>query len=163
MSTTSSQMDTSPTAEPRADALPDNWLDTLVGYALRRAQLQVFQHLVGKLAEHDLRPAQFTAMVIIEREPGLMQADLARQLAIEPPQLVPLLNKLESRGLAQRVRGVQDKRAYGVFLTKAGTALLGQLKAIAVASDEEATSALDEDERAQLLHLLHKVTRQGIL
>jgi len=163
MSTTSSQMDTSPTAEPRADALPDNWLDTLVGYALRRAQLQVFQHLVGKLAEHDLRPAQFTAMVIIEREPGLMQADLARQLAIEPPQLVPLLNKLESRGLAQRVRGVQDKRAYGVFLTKAGTALLGQLKAIAVASDEEATSALDEDERAQLLHLLHKVTRQGVL
>ncbi|MDQ7984015.1 MarR family transcriptional regulator [Pseudomonas sp. G34] len=156
-------MDTSPTAEPRADALPDNWLDTLVGYALRRAQLQVFQHLVGKLAEHDLRPAQFTAMVIIEREPGLMQADLARQLAIEPPQLVPLLNKLESRGLAQRVRGVQDKRAYGVFLTKAGTALLGQLKAIAVASDEEATSALDEDERAQLLHLLHKVTRQGVL
>lgn len=163
MSTTSSQMDTSPTAEPRADALPDNWLDTLVGYALRRAQLQVFQHLVGKLAEHDLRPAQFTAMVIIEREPGLMQADLARQLAIEPPQLVPLLNKLESRGLAQRVRGVQDKRAYGVFLTKAGNALLGQLKAIAVASDEEATSALDEDERAQLLHLLHKVTRQGVL
>ena len=163
MSTTSSQMDTSPTAEPRADALPDNWLDTLVGYALRRAQLQVFQHLVGKLAEHDLRPAQFTAMVIIDNEPGLMQADLARQLAIEPPQLVPLLNKLESRGLAQRVRGVQDKRAYGVFLTKAGTALLGQLKAIAVASDEEATSALDEDERAQLLHLLHKVTRQGIL
>lgn len=163
MSTTSSQMDTSPTAEPRADALPDNWLDTLVGYALRRAQLQVFQHLVGKLAEHDLRPAQFTAMVIIEREPGLMQADLARQLAIEPPQLVPLLNKLESRGLAQRVRGVQDKRAYGVFLTKAGTALLGQLKAIAVASDEEATSALNENERAQLLHLLHKVTRQGVL
>ena len=99
MSTTSSQMDTSPTA----DALPENWLDTLVGYALRRAQLQVFQHLVGKLAEHDLRPAQFTAMVIIEREPGLMQADLARQLAIEPPQLVPLLNKLESRGLAQRL------------------------------------------------------------
>ncbi len=163
MSTTSSQMDTSPTAKPRADALPDNWLDTLVGYALRRAQLQVFQHLVGKLAEHDLRPAQFTAMVIIEREPGLMQADLARQLAIEPPQLVPLLNKLESRGLAQRVRGVQDKRAYGVFLTKAGTALLGQLKAIAVASDEEATAALDDDERAQLLHLLHKVTRQGVL
>ncbi|SHM72450.1 MarR family winged helix-turn-helix transcriptional regulator [Phytopseudomonas punonensis] len=159
MSNTSSQMDTSPQATPGGAALPDSWLDTLVGYALRRAQLKVFQHLVGKLAEHDLRPAQFTAMVIIESEPGLMQADLARQLAIEPPQLVPLLNKLESRGLAQRVRGVQDKRAYGVFLTKAGIALLGQLKAIAIASDEEATSALDEDERAQLLRLLHKVTR----
>ncbi|MFB4370738.1 MULTISPECIES: MarR family winged helix-turn-helix transcriptional regulator [unclassified Pseudomonas] len=150
-------MDTSPATSAPGDALPDSWLDTLVGYALRRAQLKVFQHLVGNLAEHDLRPAQFTAMVIIDNEPGLMQADLARQLAIEPPQLVPLLNKLESRGLAQRVRGVQDKRAYGVFLTKAGIALLGKLKAIAVASDEAATAALDEDERAQLLRLLHKV------
>ncbi|WP_051424596.1 MarR family winged helix-turn-helix transcriptional regulator [Pseudomonas sp. URMO17WK12:I4] len=150
-------MDTSPLPQNGGDALPDNWLDTLVGYALRRAQMKVFQHLVGNLAEHDLRPAQFTAMVIIDNEPGLMQADLARQLAIEPPQLVPLLNKLESRGLAQRVRGVQDKRAYGVFLTKAGIALLGKLKAIAVASDEAATATLDEDERAQLLRLLHKV------
>ncbi|WP_256354940.1 MarR family winged helix-turn-helix transcriptional regulator [Pseudomonas sp. sia0905] len=152
-------MDTSPATSAPGDALPDSWLDTLVGYALRRAQLKVFQHLVGNLAEHDLRPAQFTAMVIIDNEPGLMQADLARQLAIEPPQLVPLLNKLESRGLAQRVRGVQDKRAYGVFLTKAGIALLGKLKAIAVASDEAATAALDEDERAQLRRLLHKVNR----
>ncbi|WP_147177537.1 MarR family winged helix-turn-helix transcriptional regulator [Pseudomonas sp. AG1028] len=150
-------MDISPLPQSGGDELPDNWLDTLVGYALRRAQMKVFQHLVGNLAEHDLRPAQFTAMVIIDNEPGLMQADLARQLAIEPPQLVPLLNKLESRGLAQRVRGVQDKRAYGVFLTKAGIALLGKLKAIAVASDEAATAALDEDERAQLLRLLHKV------
>ncbi len=157
MSNTSSQMDILPLPQSGGDALPDNWLDTLVGYALRRAQMKVFQHLVGNLAEHDLRPAQFTAMVIIDNEPGLMQADLARQLAIEPPQLVPLLNKLESRGLAQRVRGVQDKRAYGVFLTKAGIALLGKLKAIAVASDEAATAALDEDERAQLLRLLHKV------
>ncbi|TWE01408.1 MarR family transcriptional regulator [Pseudomonas sp. AG1028] len=157
MSNTSSQMDISPLPQSGGDELPDNWLDTLVGYALRRAQMKVFQHLVGNLAEHDLRPAQFTAMVIIDNEPGLMQADLARQLAIEPPQLVPLLNKLESRGLAQRVRGVQDKRAYGVFLTKAGIALLGKLKAIAVASDEAATAALDEDERAQLLRLLHKV------
>ncbi|MBV7563504.1 MarR family transcriptional regulator [Pseudomonas sp. sia0905] len=159
MSNGSSQMDTSPATSAPGDALPDSWLDTLVGYALRRAQLKVFQHLVGNLAEHDLRPAQFTAMVIIDNEPGLMQADLARQLAIEPPQLVPLLNKLESRGLAQRVRGVQDKRAYGVFLTKAGIALLGKLKAIAVASDEAATAALDEDERAQLRRLLHKVNR----
>ncbi|WP_139315695.1 MarR family winged helix-turn-helix transcriptional regulator [Pseudomonas sp. PA27(2017)] len=150
-------MDTSPATSAPGDALPDSWLDTLVGYALRRAQLKVFQHLVGNLAQHDLRPAQFTAMVIIDNEPGLMQADLARQLAIEPPQLVPLLNKLESRGLAQRVRGVQDKRAYGVFLTKAGIALLGQLKAIAVASDEAATAALDDDERNQLLRLLHKI------
>ncbi|WP_462383014.1 MarR family winged helix-turn-helix transcriptional regulator [Pseudomonas sp. Marseille-QA0892] len=140
-------------------ATPSPWLDNLVGYALRRAQMKVFQHLVDQLSQHDLRPAQFTAMAIIEQEPGLMQADLARKLAIEPPQLVLLLNKLESRGLAERVRAKQDKRSYGLYLSKEGKALLRKLKKLAEASDSKATEPLDEDERAHLLALLHKINR----
>ncbi|UFH51253.1 MarR family winged helix-turn-helix transcriptional regulator [Pseudomonas sp. KNUC1026] len=134
-----------------------SFLDSLVGYALRRAQLKVFQHLVGSLAEHDLRPAELTALAIIQDEPGLMQAELARQLAIDPPQLVPLLNKLEKRGLAERVRAQQDKRAYGVFLTAEGQALLEPLKALAAQSDLAATAPLTDSEREQLLALLHKI------
>jgi hypothetical protein len=38
--------------------------------------------------------------------------------------------------------------------------VLKQLKEIAAASDREATAALDDGERQQLLHLLHKVYRQ---
>ena len=140
-------------------ATPSPWLDNLVGYALRRAQMKVFQHLVEQLAQHDLRPAQFTAMAIIEQEPGLMQADLARKLAIEPPQLVLLLNKLESRGLAERVRAKQDKRSYGLYLSKEGKALLRKLNKLAEASDATATEPLDDDERAQLLALLQKINR----
>lgn len=139
-----------------------SFLDSLVGYALRRAQLKLFQHLVGGLAEFDLRPAEFTAMVIMQSEPGLMQADLARQLAIEPPQLVPMLNKLEKRGLAERVRASQDKRAYGLYLTAEGQALLEPLKALAVESDQIATSTLSDEERSQLLTLLHKVNAAPI-
>lgn len=134
-----------------------SFLDSLVGYALRRAQLKVFQHLVGSLAGHDLRPAELTALAIIQDEPGLMQAELARQLAIDPPQLVPLLNKLEKRGLAERVRAQQDKRAYGVFLTPGGQALLEPLKALAAQSDLAATAPLSDSEREQLLVLLHKI------
>lgn len=33
-----------------------------------------------------------------------MQADLAKTLAIEPPQAVLMVNKLEARGLAMRIR-----------------------------------------------------------
>lgn len=61
-----------------------------------------------------------------------MQTDLARALAIEPPQVVPLLNKLESRALAVRVRCKPDKRSYGIFLSKTGETLLKALKEIAV-------------------------------
>jgi len=135
----------------------DAALDELIGYAMRRAQLKLFQNLIGRLAEHDLRPAQFSALAIIEQNPGLMQAELAKALSIEPPQVVPLLNKLENRALAVRVRCKPDKRSYGIFLSKTGETLLKELKLIAAESDKEATSALDSQEREELLRLLKKV------
>ncbi|MCK9799360.1 MarR family transcriptional regulator [Pseudomonas chlororaphis] len=135
----------------------DSALDDLIGYAMRRAQLKLFQNLISRLSAHDLRPAQFSALAIIEQNPGLMQADLARALAIEPPQVVPLLNKLEERALAVRVRCKPDKRSYGIFLSKTGETLLKELKQIAAQSDLDATAALDEQEREQLLRLLKKV------
>ncbi|MCI0996214.1 MarR family transcriptional regulator [Pseudomonas corrugata] len=135
----------------------DSALDDLIGYALRRAQLKLFQNLISQLAVHDLRPAQFSALAIIDQNPGLMQADLAKALAIEPPQVVPLLNKLESRALAVRVRCKPDKRSYGIFLSKTGETLLKELKQIAAQSDLDSTAALSGAEREELLRLLKKV------
>ncbi|MFZ6048765.1 MarR family winged helix-turn-helix transcriptional regulator [Pseudomonas sp. CR3202] len=148
-------VDTTPTM------VVDTSLDELIGYAMRRAQLKVFQHLINKLSDYDLRPAQFSALAIIDQNPGLMQADLARALAIEPPQLVPLMNKLESRALAVRVRCKPDKRSYGIFLSKAGEQLLKELKQVAYESDIASTAALSEDERGELLRLLRKVYRES--
>lgn len=146
-----------PPANAEVQAPLDSALDELIGYAMRRAQLKLFQNLIGQLSTHDLRPAQFSALAIIDSNPGLMQADLARALAIEPPQVVPLLNKLESRALAVRVRCKPDKRSYGIFLSKTGETLLKELKQIAAQSDVDATSALSIEEREELLRLLKKV------
>ncbi|MEE4947236.1 MarR family transcriptional regulator [Pseudomonas alliivorans] len=146
------------TAQVTEASLPmDSALDDLIGYAMRRAQLKLFQNLIARLSSHDLRPAQFSALAIIDKNPGLMQADLARALAIEPPQVVPLLNKLESRALAVRLRCKPDKRSYGIFLSKTGETLLKELKQIAAESDLDSTSALNSQEREELLRLLKKV------
>ena len=142
---------------PALEAAADIVLDDLIGYALRRAQIQVFQHLVEQLNEFDLRPAQFSALAIIDQNPGPTQTELARILAIEPPQVVPMVNKLEERGLALRVRCKADKRSYGLFLSKAGKTLLERLKQVAAQSDIDASANLDAAEREQLLRLLQKV------
>jgi DNA-binding MarR family transcriptional regulator len=137
-------------------------LDDLIGYALRRAQIQIFQHLVEQLNEFELRPAQFSALAIIEKTPGVTQTALARILAIEPPQVVPMVNKLEERGLALRVRCKPDKRSYGLFLSKAGEVLLKHLKQVAAQSDIDASANLDTQERKQLLRLLQKVYSEKV-
>lgn len=152
-------MSRKPKATPPQD-LPeplDSALNNLVGYVMRRVQMKITQHLSNRLEEHDIRPAQFTALSIIEQSPGLMQADLAKALAIEPPQAVLMINKLEERGLAMRVRSNPDKRSYGLFLSKAGELLLKQLKEVVRQSDRESTASLTDAEREQLLQLLAKL------
>ena len=134
-------------------------LDNLIGYALRRAQIKVFQHFVEQLAEYDLRPAQFSALAIIAQNPGPTQTELAKALAIEPPQVVQMVNKLEKAGLALRIRSKADKRSYGLYLSKAGEKLLARLQEVAASSDEASTASLDNVERAELLRLLQKVYR----
>ena len=132
-------------------------LDELLGYALRRAQIQVFQHFVEQLSEFGLRPAQFSALAIIHKNPGPTQTELARALAIEPPQVVPMVNKLEDMGLALRIRSKVDKRSYGLYLSKAGEQLLKKLKTVAAESDTASTANLSAQEREQLLGLLRKI------
>lgn len=152
-------MKTSPAIQSGADSSETSAptdLNDLVGYALRRVQMKVFQHLVDCLTPYDLRPAQFSALAIIAQNPGPTQAELAKALNIEPPQVVPLLNKLEEAGLALRIRSKADKRSYGLYLSKAGERLLKTLYGIAEESDRAATASLDDDERQQLLTLLRK-------
>tara|TARA_R110000824_G_scaffold393237_2_gene592193 strand:+ start:92609 stop:93112 length:504 start_codon:yes stop_codon:yes gene_type:complete len=132
-------------------------LEKRLGYALRRAQLAVFKHFNEAMQEYEIRPAQFSSLVVIEGYPGITQTTLAKVLDIDPPRIVSLINNLEERGLALRVRCKRDKRSHGIFLSKKGEALTEQLKELAEQSDINATQSLSDIERRQLLSLLVKI------
>lgn len=157
----SGQLNTASIDSADNETQPAGVLDTLIGYALKRAHVHLNKKLVAKLNEYDLRPSQFAALVTIEQNPGLTQADLGNQLFIEPPQVVTLVNKLEKMGLAMRVRCKPDKRSYGIFLSKSGEQMLVRLKSDAKDIDIAGTANLSDTERSQLLGLLQKVYRSG--
>ena len=49
------------------------YLDGLLGYRLRRAQLAVFQDFITSMRDYDLRPAQFSVLAIIRAHPELFE------------------------------------------------------------------------------------------
>ncbi len=51
---------------------------------------------------------------------GVRQKELATALSIEGPTLVRLLDNLERRGLIERREDETDRRARGIYLTRAG-------------------------------------------
>jgi DNA-binding MarR family transcriptional regulator len=144
--------------EPAAELVIDGSpLAGLVGYAVRRVQLALFQDIVNVLQSHKIRPAQFSVMALLEANPGVTQSSLAQALGVDPPRMVNLIHDLEEQGLALRVRCKQDRRSHGVFLSKKGETLLAELKTLVEASDRHMTHRLSAAEREQLLELLGRV------
>lgn len=107
-------------AEPAsvADAVPP--LDTIIGYKLRRAQLAVFQDFAESFSRMKLRPAEFSALALIARQPGSKQSEIAEALGVKPANLVALMDGLEKRGLAERRKTDADRRSYSLYLTSKG-------------------------------------------
>lgn len=100
------------------------YLDGLLGYSLRRAQLAVFQDFLVKMKDFDLRPAQFSVLAIIQANPGLKQSRVSEALGINRANFVALLDELEQRKLARRAPAASDRRSNALYLTPKGEAFL---------------------------------------
>ncbi len=106
-----------------------------LGYFLRRAQVAVFQDFIRTLGNIDIRPAQYSVLIVIGANTGLSQADVAQSLGIERARLVRLLDRLERRGLMRRLPSRVDRRSHVLKLTAAGRQLLKRAKALAAAHE----------------------------
>ena len=95
-------------------------LPGLVGYALRRAQVAVFQDFYASFASVALRPAEFSVLLVIHRNPGLRQRQIGDALSIKPPNFAVLLGRLVARGLAERRASLTSRRSVALHLTPGG-------------------------------------------
>lgn len=132
-------------------------LPGLAGYALRRSQIAVFQDFMRSMGETGIRPAQYSILTVIARNPGLKQAAVSDSLGIERARLVLVLNELEERGLAKRVLSTTDRRSHALFLTKEGETLLADLDRRVAEHESRLTAKLGQAGQRQLLDLLSKL------
>src|SRR3974390_3038237 len=73
-------------------------LSDLLGYALKRAQLRLYEDFLKCVAPLQLTPAQFSVLLLLENNPGRHQTEVAGALGILRPNFVAMLDGLESRG-----------------------------------------------------------------
>lgn len=112
-------------------------LADLLGYSLKRAQLKVFDDFLRCMAPLQLTPAQFSVLLLLDRNPGRNQTEIANTLGILRPNFVSLLDALESRDLLTRMRSPSDRRSHVLLLTDKGRATLARAKKL-VATRHEA-------------------------
>jgi DNA-binding MarR family transcriptional regulator len=105
-------------------------LDGILGYRLRRAQLAVFAEFATAFRELAIRPADYSALVVIADNPGRRQADLALALTMQRANLVALIDGLEARGLVERRPVAGDRRSNALFLTSEGEAFTARARVV---------------------------------
>jgi DNA-binding MarR family transcriptional regulator len=120
-------------------------LDQRLGYKLRRAQIAVFQTFFEAVAAHDIRPAQYSVLTIIEHNPGLSQTQVARALGIKTANFVAMIKALEKRGLISRQPVEHNRRAHELFITPEGKVLAEKLHTLTNDAEERIKNHLGSD------------------
>lgn len=145
-----------PDASP---AVQLGYLDGLLGYRLRRAQLALFQDFLVQMKAFDLRPAQFSVLAIIQANPGLKQSRVSEALGINRANFVALLDELEQRKLARRAPAKSDRRSNALYLTPEGEAFLAKaFRHLQAHHEHRLDDILGSADKQRLLALLAKLS-----
>ena len=129
-------------------------LPLLLGYRLRRAQQAVFRDFAASV--HGLSPGRVGLLITIEANPGMTQSRLAEMVGRDRSTMAGVLDELEAKALIERRRGA-DRRTNGLWLTRAGRALLGRAVREIAAHERRIAARLNAAERKQLLDLLGRI------
>jgi len=138
----------------KREALDFGVLNGHLGYFLHRLQIELFKDFIGSLSAFDLRPAQYSVLVLIGTNPGRSQMQIGDALNIERARLTKMLNELETREWVQRLPAVNDGRSHALFLTVEGKKSLDLIKTLASNHETHVARLIGQKRRRQLMELL---------
>ena len=116
---------------PDADIIMDSMADELIGYNLKRSYLIVRNAAEGVLAPLGLRVVSMTALSLIVDNPGIAPSQIADALQMERPNIVVIIDDLETRQLTREaLLGVMNRHPDLVALYCAGGGMEGVIAAL---------------------------------
>ncbi len=134
-----------------ADAHAIQAVTTRVSMASRRS-------LAGELVKFNLTIPQWTALRALKQytRPGCTLNELAEAANQVPATMTGIVDRLVERGLVERQRDTQDRRALRLFLTDGGDNLLDQIDALQNAQVRKVMEHFSKAERMEFIRLMNQ-------
>ena len=121
-------------------------------YAASRETIKLYR---PHLDELNLTYTQYIAMMLLWEYKAMTVKEIGSHLYLDSGTLTPLLKKLETKGIINRIRSTKDERNLNVSLTDEGRAL--QDKAAGIPMELGKCNPLSLEETVTLYHLLYKM------
>ncbi|MFI2371594.1 MarR family winged helix-turn-helix transcriptional regulator [Streptomyces sp. NPDC018833] len=129
-----------------------------VGYRLKRASAALRSAMDKALREHDLTVPQYSCLELLDEQPGLSNADLARGTFVTRQSANVVLRGLKDAGLITRPTTTDHGRALPVHLTPAGQQRLHAARSTVYAIEERMIKSIPVRRLTALLADLDTMT-----
>ena len=108
---------------------------------------------------HGITRTQYNVLRILRGagEDGHPRCEIARRMVERAPDITRLIDRLEERGLAERVRSQEDRRLSVTRITEGGTALLAQVEPVLRDWEKRLSARLSGPELRELSRLCELV------
>lgn len=136
------------------DSIDYGMLDHLIGYRLRRAQMNFFSNFASVCSDLGISPGLFAVLEIVQVNPGLTQTAVAQALGNDRSAMVSAVDRLEQMNLIERRPSKRDRRSYALYLTDHGEQFHQQLRERVRTHEDELSACLKPGERDWLLEVL---------
>jgi DNA-binding MarR family transcriptional regulator len=132
-----------------------------VGYLMRQILSSILTLADRRLAEHDLTHAQWVPLFKLAHGECSTMAELARALQLDPAAMTRALDRLEAKGLVQRVRSSSDRRVLNLELTDTGRQLAAVVPSVLSDILNLHLEGFSHDEWRTLVDLLRRMRANG--
>jgi DNA-binding MarR family transcriptional regulator len=109
------------------------------------------------IAAEGLKLVQLAVLAATADYGPVAQADLGRRLAVDPKDMVVILNHLQEAVFVLRTPDPADRRKNAITITPEGEAVLARCVALAESANAELLAPLSPTEQRQLTALLSRV------
>ena len=129
---------------------------TNVVYVIKQLELALRPRFLAACAEAGMTAAQYTALTVLERRPGITSSELARRSFVRAQTMAATIDPLLEAGLVRREHDPQHGRRMLLSLTDAGAQAIAALDPQVARVEELLLADFDEQERATFIDLLRR-------
>jgi DNA-binding MarR family transcriptional regulator len=134
-----------------------------IGYRLFNLMQQMRREVERRMAQHGLTDAQWKPLWMVGIGRATTAIELAREMDIDAGAITRMLDRLETKGLIERVRSEADRRVVHLRLTAAGDAVAKKVPFVLASVNNDFLRGFSDAEWKQLRRLLGRMADNGAL
>jgi len=132
-----------------------------IGHQLFNLMMQMRREVEKRMVQHGLTDAQWKPLWMLKIGRATTAIELAREMDIDAGAVTRMLDRLETKGLVERVRSEADRRVVHLRLTTAGEAVAKKIPFVLASVNNDFLHGFSEHEWKQLRRLLGRMIDNG--